>query len=251
MKEEKSRQLSILVPLFNEAATIEAVLERVRAVDLSPLGLRKQLIVADDGSTDGGAEIVRRWLKAHADVEAKLIVLERNRGKGYALRRALEAAGGEFVIVQDADLEYDPRDWLTLLEPLIAGQTQVVYGSRVMPLGEDRRRRRVYKIGLVIAKAVLLMLYGRSFTDMATCYKAFRTDLLRSLELERERFEFCPEVTVKLLNRGIDIMELPVSYRPRYKEHGKKIRWHDFFAAMATIFRYRFHDPGRGKKKSE
>ena len=245
MTNGETKVLSVLMPVYNEAPTLEEILGRMLRVDLSALGLRRQLIIVDDGSTDGSDEIARRFLADHPEQDGQMIALGRNRGKGHALHRALAAATGEFCLVQDADLEYDPQDWLHLLPPLVAGETEVVFGSRQLPLGPDQRRRRVYKIGLMAAHWLISLLYGHRFTDVATCYKAFRTELLRSLELEREGFDFCPEVAVKLVNRGVPIRETPISYRPRYKEEGKKIRWHDFFSAMYTIVRYRFRDPGR------
>jgi glycosyltransferase involved in cell wall biosynthesis len=244
MNEASAKKLSVLIPVYNEADTVAEVLDRVRQADLSSLGLGVQAVIVDDGGADGGGEIMRRFLADHPDFDAKLIVLPTNCGKGCAIQHALAAADGEFVIVQDADLEYHPRDWPVLLAPLVRGEADVVFGSRIMPLGADQKRRRVYRIGLTIGKAVVFVLWpGAYYTDMATCYKAFRTDLLRALRLERQHFDFDAEVAVKLLNRRIPIVERPISYRPRFKEHGKKIRWGDFFEGMWVVFRYRFYDP--------
>jgi len=245
MTEPATKTLSVLIPLYNEAATVAQALERVRQADLSSLGLRQQAIIVDDGSTDGSVALVRGYLAEHPDFSARLITLPVNRGKGYAIQRALAEADGEFAVVQDADLEYEPQDWRVLLAPLVRGEADVVFGSRLMPLGPDQRRRRIYRVGLTIAQALIFVLYGHRYSDMATCYKAFRTDLLRALRLERERFDFDPEVAVKLLTRGVRVAEEPISYRPRFKEHGKKVRWGDFFVAMYVIVRYRFYDPTR------
>jgi len=243
MNDRGTYTLSIIIPLYNEEATIAEILTRVDRVDLSALGLRKQFVVVDDGSSDRSAELVQHFFDGHPEIEGTLIRLETNRGKGQAIQRGLEAVDGEFTIIQDADLEYDPQDWTKLLPSLVAGETDVVFGSRIMPLGPEKKKRRLYQIGIVIAHAVIYVLYGHRFTDVATCYKAFRTDLLRSLQLERPRFDFCVEVATKLLNRKIDIPELPITYKPRYKPEGKKIKWHDFFEAMYTLFRFRFFDP--------
>ncbi len=245
MATQSANQLSVLIPVYNEEATVAELLDRVRAVDLSALGLTVQAVIVDDGSTDRSAAVIRSYLRAHTDFDAHLVSVPINGGKGRAIQRALEVATGRYTIIQDADLEYDPRDWPALLAPLVRGDAPAVFGSRLLPLGPDQRRRRIYRIGLTIARAVTLVLYGRLFGDMATCYKAFRTDLLRALRLERPRFDFDPEVAVRLVNRGVPVIEVPISYRPRFKEQGKKIRWHDFFSSMYVLIRYRFYDPGR------
>lgn len=238
-------KLSIFIPVYREKATVRALLDKVREADLSALGLAQETIIVDDGSADGTVEILHEYLREHPEFGATLIELAYNHGKGYAVQQALAVATGEICVIQDADLEYDPRDWPALLEPLAKGEASVVYGSRQLPLGPDQRRRRLYQIGLTIAYLAFRVLYGVRLTDIATCYKAMRTDLLRRLEPECRRFAFDVEISCKLVNRRIPIVERPISYRPRYKSDGKKIRWRDFFTSMAAIFYYRFFDRGR------
>jgi len=238
-------KLSIFIPVYNEKATVRALLDKVREADLAALELAREIIVVDDGSSDGTVESLREYVAARPELDIVLIELADNHGKGYAVQRALAAATGEFCVIQDADLEYDPRDWPVLLAPLVKGEAQVVFGSRQLPMGPDQRRRRLYQIGLTVAQLVFRLLYGARLTDIATCYKAMRTDLLRGLEPECRRFAFDMEITAKLVNRRIAIVERPISYQPRYKSDGKKIRWRDFFTSLAAIVYYRFFDRGR------
>jgi glycosyltransferase involved in cell wall biosynthesis len=238
-------RLSVLIPVFNEAPTVRRLLDRVREIDLEALGLTKQLVIVDDGSNDETAAEVRAFLAAHPHVDAQFVQLPVNRGKGVAVREALTHATGELCIIQDADLEYDPADWPGLLAPLASGETDVVFGSRGLPLGPNQHRRRLYQIGVTIAHLTIGVLYAKRFTDVATCYKALRTELLRRLEPRRPRFDFDVEVACKLVTRGVPIAEHPITYRPRYKDEGKKIRWRDFFESMWTIVRVRFVDPER------
>ncbi|MDP8225901.1 MAG: glycosyltransferase family 2 protein [Candidatus Lernaella stagnicola] len=237
-------KLSIFVPVYNEEPTVRLLLEKVAAVDLTPLRLTKEIIVVNDGSTDRTAAQVRAFLADHPDEPVRLIELSGNHGKGYAVRQALNTATGELCVVQDADLEYDPADWSELLAPLAAGEAPVVFGSRGLPLGADQSRRRFYQIGLVIAHFFIRLLYGYRFTDAATCYKAMGTELMRRLDLKHRRFSWDMELGCKLLNRGVPILERPISYRPRYKSEGKKIRWRDFVSSMWAIFHTRFFDRG-------
>jgi glycosyltransferase involved in cell wall biosynthesis len=242
-------KLSIFIPVYNEQATILPLLDKVRAVDLSALGLTKEVLVVDDGSTDETPARLRAYREAVGDEAVRVIELSANHGKGYAVQRALQEATGELCVVQDADLEYDPADWPALLAPLVNGDAPVVYGSRRLPLGADRHRRRLYQIGLTVVDGVIGVLYRRRFTDVATCYKAMRTDVLRDLEIECRRFAFDMEVSCKILNRNIPFAERPISYQPRFKAQGKKIRWRDFFTSLAAVFYYRLFDRGQRKPK--
>ncbi len=231
-------KLTFLVPVFNEVATVKALLERLDAVQLGEV--EKELVVVDDGSTDGTTALLRglpEQLFPHTPW--KRLFHEKNRGKGAAIRTALTAATGEVVVVQDADLEYDPNDLKPMLETLQRDNLQVIYGSRF--LHPDNRRHSSYAayVGGRTLTFITNVLYGTHLTDEPTCYKMFRRELLAGLDLKCERFEFCPEVTAKVALRGIPIPELPITYRPRHFADGKKIRPKDFFEAIRVLVRER------------
>lgn len=225
-------KLSVLIPCYNERETIGEVVRRLKAT-----GLDLEIIIVDDGSTDGTDEV----LGALSDDGCKLVYHDRNRGKGAAIRTALEHATGDVVVTQDADLEYDPQDLPRLLEPIRAGRSSVVYGSRNLRPANVRSYLTFYWGGRLLSW-LTNVLYGSRITDEPTGYKMFRSELLRDLPLDSQRFEFCPEVTAKLLRRGYSILEVPISYRPRNFAEGKKIRWTDGVRAMWTLVRYRFSD---------
>lgn len=224
--------LTVIVPAYNEAATIEAILDAVAAAPC-----RKQVVVVDDGSTDQTAAAVERWIEGRGG-EIELIRHRENRGKGAAIRTGLGRARGEVVLVQDADLEYDPGDFPSLIDPILSGRADVVFGSRYLrparPLPWTANR-----LCVLLLNGIVRLLYRRKITDEATCYKALRTELLRRMDLKCERFEFCPEVTAKACLLGLSIMEVPVSYSPRTRRDGKKIRWWDGVEAIATLVRWR------------
>jgi dolichol-phosphate mannosyltransferase len=225
--------LSVLVPVYNERDTLESLLRRVLAVPVD-----KEVIVVDDGSRDGTREVLARLA---GELPIRALYHERNRGKGAAIRTALAEARGEFTIIQDADLEYDPEEYPRLLAPIQKGEANVVYGSRYLghtnPLPFTH-----FKVAVLLLNAMANLLYGTRLTDEATCYKMFRTSLLRSLPLRCERFEFCPEVTARVAKRGEKILEIPIAYHYRTKAEGKKIGWGDGFEAIWTLLRYRFTD---------
>ena len=233
--------LSIIIPAYGEEATIGEVLRRVVAVDTESQGFEKEIIVCDDGSSDSTAAVVEEV--ARAEPRVRLVVHPENRGKGAAIRTALAEARGDYSLIQDADLEYEVDDYPALLEAVNAG-AHVVYGSRFL----ERRVPQGMKLPNLVANRLLTttanLLYGLGITDEATCFKVFRTDLLRSLELTCEGFEFCPEVTAKLGRRKITIAEVPVHYRARNVEEGKKVRWTDGFEAMWVLVKHRL--PKRG-----
>ncbi len=244
-------KISILIPVHNEKSTISEIISRIQSVDID-----KEIIITDDKSTDGTSEILRKDFSNKEGI--KLIFLDRNRGKGFAVRRALLEAIGEIVIVQDADLEYDPNDYKRLIRPIIDGNADVVYGSRFMDLavwpyirswfaswfkGKECGSGHLYLshfFGIQILNLLVRLLYGAKLTDEATCYKVFKKDVLWNIKLRARRFEFCPEVTAKACKAGYSIYEIPISYYPRTTEHGKKIGWRDGFAAIYTLIKYRF-----------
>lgn len=223
--------LSILVPAFNERATIAEALRRLRQVDL-PIG--REIIVIDDGSTDGTGEILKRL----ADSTVRVVTLSTNSGKGAAVRRGLEAARGDIVVIQDSDLEYDPRDLPRMLRPILEGQARVVYGSRFT--GERRNMLFWHWVGNRFLSLVTNLLYNTTISDMETGYKMFDTRLLRSLRLRADRFDFEPEVTAKVLRSGERVWEVPIRYAGRELDEGKKISWRDGLPALGTLVRYRF-----------
>lgn len=221
-------RLSVIVPVLNEQDTIHLLLDRVLAVPLE-----KEVIVVDDGSSDG------TWLAIqHYADRCKLLRHSVNRGKGAAIRTALPHVAGEIVITQDADLEYDPGDYLKLVQPIIDGNADVIYGSRLLN-GKSPTAGVTFYLGGRFLTWLANLLYGLNITDEPTGYKVFRTEVLRSLPLKSEGFEFCPEVTALLALNRIPIVEVPISYRPRSVAEGKKIRWRDGWIAIWTLIHYR------------
>jgi glycosyltransferase involved in cell wall biosynthesis len=224
-------QLTIIIPAYNEAATIAEAIRRVLAT-----GRAEEIVVVDDGSTDGTAEILSRIQNANAPV-VRVLRHAQNRGKGAAIRTGLAIATGDLVLVQDADLEYEPAEYPVLLAPFSDPAVQVVYGSR--NLRRNPHSNFAFYWGGRFLSWVANRLYGSHITDEATGYKVVRTGLLRELHLDSEGFEFCAEVTAKLLRRGVRIREVPISYRPRSRAQGKKIRWYDGLVAVWTLVRLR------------
>jgi glycosyltransferase involved in cell wall biosynthesis len=227
------RKLSVIVPVFDERNTVVEIVRRMRAVEL-PVDL--EIVVVDDGSTDGTRDVLRQL----ADSTVRVITHEHNRGKGAAIRNGLEQVTGDLVLVQDADLEYDPEDWPKLLRPMMQGKAEVVYGSRFT--GERRNMLFLHWIGNRFLSLVTNVLYNTTLSDMETCYKLFDRQLIDSIKLRAMRFEFEPEVTAKVLRRGIRIYEVPISYTGREFDEGKKITWRDGFVALWTLVKYRFVD---------
>ena len=222
-------KLTVIMPVYNERDTVESIIKRVRQVPID-----KELIVVDDGSTDGTSQL----LDTLAGDDVRVIHQPQNMGKGMAIRRALSEARGDVVIIQDADGEYDPAEYPKLIAPIAAGETAVVYGSRFRGTIENMRWPNRL-INRVLAWMVRV-LYRAPITDEATCYKVFRADVVKSIPLECTGFEFCPEVTAKLLKRGYRIHEVPITYRGRSKREGKKINWKDGVKAIWSLIKYRF-----------
>ena len=226
-------KLSVIVPVYDERNTVVEVVRRMRAVDIP---LEREFVLVDDGSTDGTREVLRQL----ADSTVRVVYHDRNRGKGAAIRTGLAQVTGDLVLVQDADLEYDPEDWPKLLAPVLRGKAQVVYGSRFT--GERRNMLFLHWIGNRFLSLVTNLLYNTTLSDMETCYKLFDRRVLESITLRAPRFEFEPEVTAKVLRRGIRIYEVPISYAGREFHEGKKITWRDGIVALWTLVKYRFVD---------
>jgi glycosyltransferase involved in cell wall biosynthesis len=226
-------KLSIVIPVYNEEATIQRVLAEVIA-----LPIPKQVIVVDDASTDSTRHILAHYEAADG---IEIIYKPQNEGKGAALRTGLRRATGEVVVIQDADLEYDPRDILSLVQPLIAGQADVVYGSRFLA-GHKPATSRLHQFGNALLTRLSNWTTGLDLTDMETCYKAFRREVISGFEIKQPRFGFEPEVTARIARRGYRVYEVPVRYRPRGYAEGKKIGVRDLFKTLYCIARYAVAD---------
>jgi dolichol-phosphate mannosyltransferase len=231
--------VSVIVPVYNEAAHLDKLLQAIHA---SPV--KKEIIIVDDGSTDG----TREKLRAMPPMDGVTVVFhEKNCGKGAAIRTALAYARGEYILIQDSDLEYDPQDYPALIAPLEAGKANVVYGVR-----PDRPERGLrFFLGAKLLTHLTNLLYGAGIHDEATCYKVVRRSLLSRLQLACRRFEFCPEVTAKLCRIGEKIEEVPIQYHPRSAVEGKKIRHSDGWQAIWTLIRYRFTPRRRWLRHSD
>ena len=226
-------KLSILIPAHNEAATLEEVIRRIRQV---PLDAEREIVVVDDGSTDATPKLLDRL----AGPDLRAVRHPKNRGKGAALRTGLEHCTGDLILIHDADLEYYPEDIPKLLAAEEKTGAAAVYGSRFR--GEIEGMRPINRLANVGLAWAATLLYGKRITDEATAYKLFRADVMKGLPLKCERFEFCPEVTARLLKSGRRIEEVPIRYRGRTAEEGKKITWKDGVEAIWTLLKYRFRD---------
>ena len=225
-----SCDLSVVIPVYNEPKTVLEIVDRVRRLAIS-----KQIIIVNDGSTDETPTALQT-LERYKEV--RIVHHEVNSGKGAALQTGFRLATGKFVIVQDADLEYDPSDILKVIEPLINGAADVVYGSRYLAEG-DQDPSRLHRFGNWVLTTLSNLMTGYRLTDMETCYKAFRRELLSQIEIEQKRFGFEPEITAKLARRGVRIVEVPVRYSSRSWDEGKKIGIRDLFSTLFCILRYR------------
>lgn len=224
------------MPVYNEQATLRPVVERVLSI-----GMDLELLCVDDGSTDGSREILGDLEKRHPPM--RVFLQPRNMGKGAALRHGIQAATGEYVIIQDADLEYDPSEYPRLLEPLESGQADVVYGSRFLSGRPHRVLYFWHSVGNKILTLLSNMITNLNMTDMETCYKVFRREVIQAIPIEENRFGFEPEITVKIAKRGLRVYEVGISYWGRTYEEGKKIGWKDGFRALWCLAKYAVKEP--------
>jgi glycosyltransferase involved in cell wall biosynthesis len=235
--------LSIIIPVYNEQFTVEKIIEKIRLVDLTSLGVRKEIIVVDDGSTDTTPDVLRRIDRHDSNTDITRIFFNRlNLGKGTTLRVGLKYARGEIILIQDADLEYDPQDYYKLIEPILSGKAKVVLGSRFRTKLYHRRYFFSHFLGTMFLTLVANILYGARITDESTCYKVATADVFKSLNLKCREFEFCPEFIAKVRKKKIPIYEVPINYYPRTRAEGKKIAWKDGWQAFTTLLYYRFFD---------
>jgi glycosyltransferase involved in cell wall biosynthesis len=223
--------LSVIVPVYNERATVAEVIRRIRAADVP---LTVEVVVVNDGSSDGTDKV----LAAIEDSTVKVVNHPQNRGKGAAIRTGLAEVRGDLVLIQDADLEYDPDDWPRMLDPILKGKTRVVYGSRFT--GERMNMLPSHWVGNRILSLVTNVLYSSTLSDMETCYKLFDRKVIEGITIESDRFDFEPEITAKVLRRGHRIYEVPISYAGREIDEGKKITWRDGFGALKALVKFRF-----------
>jgi glycosyltransferase involved in cell wall biosynthesis len=224
--------ISIVVPVYNEARTVAAVIERLIAIDLPA---PREILVVNDGSTDGTREVLDRVTQRP---ELRIIHAEKNGGKGSAIRIGFSRASGTIVAIQDADLELDPAQIADLVQPILDGQTRVVYGSRFLAGRPDAPWLSIFANQVLTGATNVL--FGGRLTDMETCYKVMASEVARSLDLESNRFDIEPEITAKLLRSGHSILELPIRFEPRSRAQGKKIGWKDGVRALQVLLKYRF-----------
>ncbi len=225
-------KLSVIIPVYNEENTIQEILQQVRAVELA-----HEIIIVDDGSTDRTREL----LKAEETQPGTTVIYQPvNQGKGAAVRTGIDRATGDIILIQDADLEYDPRDYALLIRPIVEGRVKVVYGSRF--LGPRKAMLFWHMLGNKALTLVTNLLYNTILSDMETCYKVFSADVIKGIPLHSRRFELEPEITAKVLKRGHRIFEVPISYYGREYSEGKKITWREGPMALWTLIKYRFVD---------
>jgi glycosyltransferase involved in cell wall biosynthesis len=229
-------ELSVVMPVYNERKTLRTIVERVLAV---PMEI--ELLCVDDGSRDGSRELLDELQRKHPKM--RVLLQPRNMGKGAALRRGIQEASGDFVVIQDADLEYDPADYAAILDPLIQGKADVVYGSRFLGKGPHRVLYFWHSVGNWLLTLLSNCLTNINLTDMETCYKAFRREVIQSIPIEEDRFGFEPEITVKVAKRKLRIYEVGIGYFGRTYEEGKKIGWKDGFGAIWCLAKYSIKEP--------
>ena len=224
-------KITILIPVFNEVNTLKDVLQKVETVDF--YGLEKEIILIDDYSTDGTREIYK-------DLNYKVLYHDKNMGKGAALRTGFKEATGDIITIQDADTEYNPLDLLPLVKSIIDGEADVVYGSRFLNVDKSKNFMLTHFLGNKMLTIITNILYGAKLTDMETCYKVFKAEYIKNVQIKSNRFDFEPEITAKVLKQGAKLKEISISYNARTFEEGKKISWKDGFAAIFALIKFRF-----------
>lgn len=234
----QSKKVSILMPVYNEVKFLVQVLESVAQADVC--GLEKEIIVVDDGSTDGTKELLAGL--DGSKYSARIFFHEKNQGKGAALRTAQGHAEGDIILIQDADLEYSPKEYPNLLQPILEGHADVVYGSRLSGGAVTRAFNFTHYMGNKFLTLLTNILYNCTITDMETCYKVFKAPVFKKVVIRSNRFDFEPEITAKILKQGVRIYELPISYYGRDYAEGKKITWVDGFGAIWALVKFRFVD---------
>ena len=233
---KKYRLLSIIIPVYNEAKTVNSVLNLVLKTKLN---IKKEIIAVNDGSTDFSQDIINKFIKTHPKTNIKLLS-KSNGGKGSAVKLGIKKAKGNIVIIQDADLEYDPNDYEKCIRPIINKECKVVYGSRVLEKTNKEYSHLSFLIGGKLITLFTNLLFGSKLTDEPTCYKTFDANLIKSIKINGDKFDWEPEVTAKILRRGIRIKEVPIKYYPRTLKQGKKINWKDGLSAIFNLIKYRF-----------
>ncbi len=230
-------KLSIVIPVYNEAATISKIVDLVRSVDV---GMEKEILLVDDCSRDGTRDVLEKMAKENPDLQVRFH--EVNQGKGAALRTGFGAATGDVVLIQDADLEYDPKEYPRLLQPILEGHADVVYGSRFLGGGAHRVVFYWHYLGNKLLTTLSNMTTNLNLTDMEVCYKVFKREVIQGIPLKENRFGFEVEITAKIARRKLKIYEVPISYYGRDYSEGKKIGWKDGFSALRCIVKYAFTD---------
>ena len=233
LSKKEQFKISIIVPSFNEAKTLPKIIEKLLIVRVSH---PKEIIIVDDGSTDDTQKVIKKYAK---NKNIKIIVNSRNLGKGASIKNALKLSTGDIILIQDADLEYNPLEIPNLLKPFKQSNVKVVYGSRI--LKKNPGSHWTFSIGGKLLTLITNLLYGTNITDEATGYKLFKKEIIRKLDLKSKGFEFCPEITAKIAKKGIQIFEVPISYNPRPVVE-KKIKWTDGLLAIYFLVKYRFSD---------